>query len=112
MSVYGLAFRKKVVAAWNDGETVLGVARRFQIDPKTVRSYRKLAAQGLLAPAPAPPREPRSLTPADLQTLRDAVATQNDQTLEELRDQLSVKVHVTTVHRALKRLNLSFKKNR
>lgn len=112
MSVYGLDFRRKVVAALARGESVASVARRFEIDPKTVRSYRRRAAEDRLAPDPGGPRGFVKLTDADLQTLRDSLATEPGLTLLQLRARLSVRVSESTVCRALQKLGISFKKSR
>ena len=39
MGVYGMDFRRKVLAALEQGHPVSSVADRFDIDQKTVRSY-------------------------------------------------------------------------
>ena len=63
MSVYRMSLRKKIVAALGRGETVATVARRFEVDQKTVRSYRRRSAEGTLWPRPAGRRVPVKLTP-------------------------------------------------
>lgn len=112
MGVYGLDLRKKIVSALGRGETVASVARRFEVDPKTVRSYRRRAAEQRLAPDRSGPKRPTKLTDADLRMLEQEVAAEPGVTLRELQGKLSVKVAESTVHRALWRLGLSFKKSR
>ena len=111
MSVYGMDLRRKVVAALGQGHSVASVARRFEIDEKTVRSYRRRAAEHRLEPDLSRPRPPSKLTDADLATLRACVAADPGITLRELRGKLSVRVAESTVCRTLKRLDLSFKKS-
>lgn len=112
MSVYGLDLRRKIVAALEQGHPVASVARRFDVDQKTVRAYRRRAAAGDLAPGTPGPKQPTKLTDADLRLMREHVAANPGVTLRELRGMLSVHVAESTVCRALKRLNLSFKKSR
>ena len=59
---------------------------------------------------------PPKLTEAHLAVLRRLVEEQNDATLEELREQLAAATNVmvsrSTLDRALKKLDLTFKKRR
>ena len=112
MSVYGMDLRRKVVAALEQGHSVASVARRFDVDEKTVRSYRRRAAQDRLLPDRSGPKGPVKLTNADLRTLACEVAKHPGVTLRQLQGKLSVPVAESTVCRTLKRLGLSFKKSR
>lgn len=112
MSVYGMDLRRKVVAALEQGHTVASVARRFEIDEKTVRSYRRRAAEQRLEPDRGGPKGHTKLTDADLATLQALVAADPSITLRELQGKLSVRVAESTVCRALQGLGLSFKKSR
>jgi len=112
MSVYGMGLRRKVVAALEQGHSVASVARRFDVDEKTVRSYRRRVATDRLAPDRCGPKGHTKLTDDDLRTLEREVAKNPGVTLRELQGKLSVSVAESTVCRALKKLGLSFKKNR
>ena len=112
MGVYGLDLRRKIVAALGRGETVASVARRFEVDQKTVRSYRRRAAEQRLAPERSGPKRHTKLTDDDLATLRREVSARPDVTLRELQGKLSVHVAESTIHRALGKMGLSFKKSR
>lgn len=112
MGVYGMDFRRKVIAALEQGHPVSSVADRFDIDQKTVRSYRRRAAEGTLQPQRSGPRHPTKLTAADEQTLRQQIKANPGITLRALAGVLSVPVAESTVHRALARLRISFKKSR
>lgn len=111
MSVYGIDLRRKIVTALQKGDTVASVARRFCVDEKTVRSYRRRAAEGRLHPDRSGPKRHTKLTDADLQTLRERIKAQPDITLRELQRVVSVRVAESTICRTLKKLGLSFKKN-
>jgi len=110
MSVYGMTMRRRVVAALDDGLTVAATARRFGIDEKTVRSYRRRAAEGRLEADRSGPKGHVKLTDADVALLRAEVAERCDQTLAELRAKLSVTVAESTISRALGKQGLSLKK--
>jgi len=112
MSVYGMDLRRKIIAALAQGHPVSSVARRFEVDEKTVRSYRRRAAADRLAPDPTGPKSPTKLTPADEQCLREQIAANPGITLRELQGMLSVHVAESTICRALQRMGLSFKKSR
>ncbi|MEM6550856.1 MAG: hypothetical protein AAF750_01780 [Planctomycetota bacterium] len=86
------------------------VARRFEVDQKTVRSYRCRAAQGWLELPQGGHCGPTKLTEADLVTLRGALASEPGLTLRELRGKLGVPVVLSTVSRALGRLGMTLKK--
>jgi transposase len=112
MSVYGMDLRRKIVAALEQGQTVALVARRFDVDQKTVRSYRRRAAEDRLTPDRCGPKCHTKLTDVDLALMREQVAANPGVTLRQLQGMLSVSVAESTVCRALKKLNLSFKKSR
>ena len=68
MSVYSMDLRRKVVAA--DG-TLAEVGRRFGVDPRTVRAWRRRAADGALEPRRGGnPGTLRVLTPIPADTPR------------------------------------------
>ena len=109
---YSMDLRRRVIALLERGESAAGVARLLEIHERTVRELRDRHAAGRLAPDKPGPRGPVKLTPQDLDTLRHAVRRRPDATLRELAALLSVAVAESTVHRALARLGLSFKKRR
>ncbi len=112
MGVYGMDLRRKIVAALERGESVASVAQRFEVDQKTVRSYRRRAAANCLAPQRSGPKRHTKLTDADLQLMREQVAANPGITLRELQGMLSANVAASTVCRALQKMGLSFKKSR
>ena len=112
MKPYSMDLRDKVLTAVDRGESYAAVARRFEISERTVREYRGRRDQGRLAPEKSGPRGPTRLTEADHQKLRELVAADPGLTLQQLAEQMSVPVVESTIHRALKRLGISFKKSR
>lgn len=92
MSVYGIDLRLKIVSALDQGHPVSSVSRRFEVDEKMVRSYRRRAAEDRLAPDRSGPKSPTKLMDDDLQLMREQIAADPGITLRELQGQLSVRV--------------------
>ncbi len=109
---YSLDLRERVIRAVGQGRPLAEVARTYGVERSTIRAWRERAARGKLAPGPTPSRRHTKLTDDDLATLRCEVMAQPDLTLRELQSKLSVHVAESTIHRALKKLGLSFKKSR
>ena len=91
-------------------------SKRFLISPASVYRYlEQHRNQGTLQPAERV-NAPRCITADDLPRLRDQLEAHNDATLEEhcqrWAGQTGVQVSVSTMHRAFKRLSISFKKRR
>ena len=94
---YSIEFRRAVAAAYEDSESSAEVAERFACSESWVRR----------------PRLPNNfkLDDVELAELGAFIAAKPDGTLEELAAALSEKVGVSTVHRATKKLRLTFKKS-
>ena len=110
---YSMDIRRKVIAALERSESQASVARRFEINQRTVQRYRqRQQTTGDVNPMKTGPQRPMKLTEADEQLMRDTVAQRPGITAMQLIPMLSVSVVESTVCRALKRLGLSLKKNR
>jgi len=108
-----IQLRAKVLAALDRGESAASIARRFEIGERTVYRLQQRRREGQpLAPAKSGPKSFVKLTEQDLQLLREAVQRQPGITARQMIPKLSVQVVESTVCRAWKRLNLSFKKSR
>ena len=112
MKPYSMDLREKILAAVDRGESAAAVGRRFDIHERTVRQFIRRREAGRLEPDKSGPRGPIKLTLADHQKLRELVAADPGLTLKQLAEQMSVPVAESTIHRALKKLGLSFKKSR
>lgn len=55
---YSMDLRTRIVAAREVGQSVVSVARRFEVCTKTVYQYCAQAKRGALAPRPLPGRTP------------------------------------------------------
>ena len=110
MSVYSMDLRRKVVAA--DG-TLAEVGRRFDVDPRTVRAWRRRAADGALEPRRGGnPGTLRVLTPQQVEAMARLVDGRPGITLLELIDELNLRVAESTVCRRLIKLGFRYKKRR
>lgn len=112
MKPYSMDLREKVLTAVDRGESAAAVGRRFEIHERTVRQFIRRREAGRLEPDKPGPQGPIKLTQADHQKLRELVAADPGLTLKQLADEMSVPVAESTIHRALKKLELSFKKSR
>ena len=117
MRPYGLDLRERIVKAYENGEgSVRDLAERFDVAPKTVQTYLTLyRTTGSIAPRPRANGPRPKIDGQALEDLRSLVAKTSAATLDELADQLARRDHVAasrhTVGRALRRLNITRKKN-
>lgn len=117
MQPCGLDLRERIVKAYENGEgSVRDLAERFEVAPKTVQSYLTLyRTTGSVAPRPRTNGPRPKIDGQALDDLRSLVEKTSDATLDELADQLACRDHVVasrhTVGRALRRLNITRKKN-
>jgi transposase len=116
MKAYSLDLRQKVLAAALRGDrSIREVAEMFGVGTSFVNKLLGLHRHGQdLAPRPHGGGYPARLLPRHEKLLRSRVRQHKDATLEELRDHLEerdgLKVSVSTVSRALIRLDLGRKK--
>jgi transposase len=116
MKAYSLDLRQKVLAAALRGDrTIREVAELFGVGTSFVNKVLDLHRSGQdLAPKPHGGGYPARLLPRHEKLLRARVRQQKDATLEELRahleEQDELSVSVSTVSRALIRLDLGRKK--
>lgn len=106
-----IQIRQKVLSALDRGESNLSIARRLEIGERTVRRIRERRDAGLPnGPSKTGPKGYMKLTDADLALMRKQIAANPGITLVQLRDMLSIEVAESTVHRAIKKMNINFKK--
>lgn len=116
MKAYSLDLRQRVLAAALRGDRTIGeVAALFGVGTSFVNKLLDLHRRGQdIAPRPHGGGYPARLLPRHEKLLRARVRRHKDATLEELRDQLQeqegLSVSVSTVSRALIRLDLGRKK--
>ena len=116
MQAYSLDLRQRVVTAYEQGrDSIATVAERFSVSVGFVKKMLSLSrTTGELAPRGHGGGRRASLTPKQRQLLGRKVRARNDISLAELQsileEQEGVTVHVSTICRALARLDLPHKK--
>ena len=110
MKAYSLDLRERVLRDCDRGVGTREVARKYDVSESWVRRLKQRRREtGEVAPRPAGSRRtPKWLTHAE--RLQQLVAQRPDATLEELRQQLGLDVSLPTLWRALRALQLTFKK--
>lgn len=108
---YSMDLRVRVVAAVDAGEAPVAVARRFDVSRSWVFKLlrRRRQSGSFTAQLGRRGRVPKLADRRDM--LLALVAQRPDATLEELREQLDVRVSISTLWSALQRLGLAFKKS-
>jgi transposase len=107
---YSCDLRERVMAACDGGDRPEEIAPLFRVSARCIYNWLKLRRQtGSVAPRHSR-RGPKPKLAEHSQRLRELVAERPDATLEELRNELPVKVCIGTLWKALRCLGLSFKK--
>jgi transposase len=116
MQAYSLDLRQRVINAYEQGaDSIATVAERFSVSVGFVKKMLSLSrTTGQLAPRPHGGGRRASLSARQRQLISRKVRAQNDISLAELQtlleEQEGVSVHVSTICRALQRLDLPHKK--
>ena len=113
MGIASTDTRRRALAAYEQGrKTQSEIAALFGVTLRTFqRWWRAWRTEGRDAPKPRPGR-PVIFVGSAAEQLRREVSHQPDATLHELAERVGGIAHYATVHRALERLQLPFKKRR
>jgi transposase len=113
MEIASADTRRRALAAYGQGgKTQSEIAALFGITLRTFQRWLRIwRTKGRDAPGRSPGRPAVFVGPA-AERLRQQVARQPDATLHELAEQLGHIASYVTVHRALARLKLPYKKRR
>jgi len=112
MKAYSNDLRERVIRANERGEAPSSIAKRLEVGFGWVYSIlRRYRTTGSYEALPLNAGMKPKLSESDLEHLRQTVKEHPDATLEELKDLTGFSVSIATIWRALKKLNLSFKKN-
>src|SRR5262249_25109427 len=108
MRPYSQDLRQRILEAARRGEATLSqIAERFLVSTSFVaRLLQAHRATGSLEPKPHGGGHPATLTPSDLERLRELIRRQPDATLEECREHLGASCSLMTISRALSKLGL------
>ena len=111
MAAYSLDLRTRVLTDWDAGMGAEAVAAKYRVSRAWVhRLVQRRRETGSIAPRPQTKFRPRTLAGHD-ERLRALVLAAPDRTLAELREALPTTASLTTIWRALERLQLTVKKN-
>ena len=111
MNAYSNDLRKRIIDAINGGDKVVNVAERFSVGVRFVYSLlRRFLDTGSYQAKKRSGGAPRKISPDDELKIQQIIEKNPDATLEEIKEQAELKVSLATIHRAIKRMSITFKK--
>jgi transposase len=112
MAAYSMDLRKRVVRAWDAGMDAESVAAKYEVSRAWVhRLVQRRRETGTITPRKQTQFRRRVLVDQEAR-LGALIAARPDATLAELRDALPTAAALSTLWRAIDRLQLTVKKNR
>jgi len=112
MEAYSVDLRERVLADCDAGRGTKEVAAKFQVSQPWVRRIKQCRREtGRVAPLPHSGGRPMKITGAREKRLKELLKKHPDATLHELRRRMRLKCCVSTVHLAVIRLGMSYKKS-
>ena len=112
-AAYSIDLRTRVLKDADAGLSSKDLAERYHVSRAWVDALKQRRREtGAFAPLKQTKFRRRALVEAETRRLATLVAARPDATLAELREALRTSVGLTTIWRALKQLDLTFKKNR
>lgn len=113
MAPYSMDLRKRVLRAWDGGLRADAVAEKYEVSRAWVhRLVQRRRETGSISPRQQTRFRRRALSADQEATLGALIAARPDATLAELRDALPTSAALSTLWRAIDRLQLTVKKNR
>jgi transposase len=110
MQAYSMDLRQRVISACDGGKRTGEVARIYSVSPAWVRRLKQHRRErGDIVPRNGGGSRGRKI---DRERLAELVKQQPDATLVELRDRLGITVTPWAISKALRELQLSYKKSR
>jgi transposase len=112
MAAYSIDLRTRVLTDWDAGMRAEDVAAKYRVSRAWVhRLVQRRRETGEIGPRAQTKFRGRALATDQEERLRALVTAQPDRTLAELREAVPTAASLTTIWRALGRLNLTVKKN-
>lgn len=112
MAPYSMDLRQRVARAWDAGEDAETIAETYAVSRAWVhRLIQRRRETGSLAPRKQTVFK-KPVFAGQEDRLRALVAARPDQTLAEIRDAMQSSASLSSVWRALDRLDITIKKNR
>ena len=114
MEAYSLDLRERIVRACDaDEESREEIAERFGVSVSWIRRIlQRRRETGCIAALPRGRGPQPIISGAREERLKQLLREYPDATLEELRRRLRLKCSISTMHEAVKRLGMTYKKNR
>ncbi len=114
MKPYSMDLRERVVVACDAREgTREQIAKRFGVSDHWIRKLlQRWRETDSLAPLPRNPGRKPALSDRQMERLGRLIQKRPDATLKELRKSLRVKISIAALDRAVRRLDVTLKKNR
>jgi transposase len=111
-AAYSMDLRTRVLTDADAGLSSKALAERYHVSRAWVDALKQRRRDtGVFAPRKPTKFRGRALAPSDLDHLATVIAARPDATLAEIREALRTSAGLTTIWRALHRLDLTFKKN-
>jgi transposase len=110
MEAYPIEMRKRILADCDAGMNTRSVALKYQVSESWVRRLKQRRREKGEITARKPGSTPPSKWRPHVEKITEAVRQRPDATLAELREQLGLDLSIATLARALRALQLTFKK--
>ena len=112
MAAYSMDLRQRVARAWDTGMDAESVAAKYDVSRAWVhRLIQRRRETGSVAPRKQTKFRGRALAEAEERRLAALITAQPDATLAEVREALPTSAALSTLWRAIDRLELTVKKN-
>lgn len=112
MEAYSVDLRKRVLADCDAGTGTKQVATKYQVSESWVRRLKQRRREsGAIAALPRSGGRPAKIVGARTKRLKELLTKHPDATLHELHRRLRLNCSVSTVHLAVIRLGMSYKKS-
>jgi transposase len=113
MEAYSLDLRKRVLAAYDQGNKTAQIVKQFDVCPAWARRLKQRRRElGIIGPLPHNAGRKPKLDEVARARLREFIASRPDATLEEIRLELELDVSIGCLWTTLDQMGLRFKKSR
>ena len=112
MKAYSNDIGERVIKALQEGEKVKEISERLTVSTRFIYSLSmRFRCTGCYEALKHSGGAPRKLSEEDNEKIRQAIRARPDITLAEIQERCNLQVSVPTIHRAIKRMGLTRKKN-
>ena len=113
MDAFSVDLRTRIVDAYDRGEgTQASLAKMFNVSERWIQKlFHQRRESDSISPLPHGGGRQTKVGPKQEALLKKAMAASPDSTLEELRDRCKIEASIWSVSRALRRMDITFKKS-